>query len=244
MSTSLPTRVQALRDRLITLDQMGSNVREAALLEDLRSELAASISEFRQALNQRKLLIDSGIAAAAPVRLNVARKRAASLLEKFKAQKTAAALKKGVGWTSLVNDISAASSEVIEIANKSWEAYRQEVFTGETPRIIKGRLALTSANTVTLKHYEQLHHEFCREFDRLPTDPAAIRRVRALSKELTETAQAFDYDVPMEVKRFLEAVQSGGATLDLLTDIVKSWLTSKDALVSYRIVPRGIDGGR
>ena len=244
MSTSLPARARALRDRLLALDQMGANVAEASLLEDLRSDLAAPAAELSRMLDQRTLLVDSGIAAAAPASLGAARKRAAGLLEKFTAEKRATTLKKGVGWANLVREIKAASSDVGAMAVKSWKAYRQEVFTGETPAVVKSRIAFTPANSAALKRYEQLHQAFRVESERLPANRAAIERVRLLAAELTETAKGFDYAVPTEVKRFLEAVQSGGATLDLLTDTVKTWLTDNDAFASYRILPRGADGGR
>ena len=244
MSTSLPARTKALRDRLVALDHLGANVEETGLLEDLRADLAAPAAELSRALDQRTLLVDSGIAAAAPATLDAARRRAAALLEKFTAEKKAATLKKGVGWANLVHDIKAASSDVAAMVIKSWKVYRQEVFTGEAPGVVKGRIAFTPANGAAFKRYEQLHQAFRLEFERLPADRAAIERARSLAAELTETAKAFDYAVPAEVKRFLEAVQSGGATLDLLTDTVKTWLTDNDAFASYRILPRGVDGGR
>ena len=244
MSTSLPARTKALRDRLVALDQLGANVEETGLLEDLRSDLAAPAADLSRALDQRTLLVDSGIAAAAPASLDAARKRAAALLEKFTAEKKAATLKKGVGWANLVRDIKAASSDVATMVIKSWKAYRQEVFTGEAPGVVKGRIAFTPSNGAAFKRYEQLHQAFRLEFERLPADRAAIERVRSLAADLIATAQNFDYAVPVEVKRFLEAVQIGGATLDLLTDTVKTWLTDNDAFASYRILPRGADGGR
>lgn len=244
MSTSLPARTKALRDRLAKLDLMGANVEEASLLADLRSDISSPVAELSRALNQRKMLVDSGIATETPPTLDAARKCAASLLEKFKADKKAATLKKGVGWTNLVRDVKAASSDVGAMVGKTWRTYRQELFTGESPSIVKGRIAFTPANAATFKRYEQLHQSFRLEFDKPPADRATIDRVRSLAKELTETAKALDYDVPAEVKCFLEAVQSGGAALDLLTDTVKSWLVANEAFASYRIVPRGIDAGR
>lgn len=244
MSTSLPARTKALRDRLVALDQLGANVEETGLLADLRSDLAAPVAELNRALDQQALLVDSGIAAATPSSLDAARKRAAALLEKFLAEKKAATLKKGVGWTNLVRDIKAASSDVATIAIKSWKVYRQEVFTGEAPGVVKSRIAFTLTNGAAFKRYERLHQGFRLEFERLPADRATIERVRSLAAELNETTKDFDYAVPTEVKRFLEAVQSGGATLDLLTDTVKNWLTDNDAVASYRIMPRGSDEGQ
>lgn len=244
MNTSLPARTRVLRARLVALDNMGANVEEAGLLEDLRSDLATPSAKLSRALVQRRLLIDNGIPVAGPASLDAARKRAAGLLEKFKEEKKAATLKRGVGWTHLVRDIEAASTDVSTVVVTGWKAYREELFTGDAPATVRGRIAFTPANATAFKRYEQLHQSFRQEFDRLPADRAAIDRVRSLAKELTETAKALDYDVPTEVKRFLEAVQSGGAALGLLTETVKAWLSANDAFGSYRIVSRGIDGGR
>ena len=244
MSTSLPARAKALRDRLVALDQLGANVKETGLLEDLRSDLAAPAIELSRALDQRALLINSGIAVETPATLDAARKRATTLLDKFTTEKKAATLKKGVGWANLVRDIKAASRDVNATVVQRWKAYRQEAFTGEAPGVVKRRIAFTPDNSAAFKRYEQLHQTFREAFERLPADRTSIERVRSLAEDLTETVKDFDYDVPTDVKRFLEAVQSGGATLDLLTDTVKMWLTENDAFTSYRILPRGSDGTR
>lgn len=244
MSNSLPARARVLRERLAALDQLGTNVEETGLLEDLRSDLAPAAAELSRALDQRKLFVDAGIEAVAPASLDAARKRAAGLLEKFTAEKKASTLKKGVGWANLIRDIKAASTDLSAAVVKSWKAYRQTVFTGEAPGVIRGRIAFTPANSAAFMEYERLHQAFRTEFDKLPADNAGIEKVRVLAAKLTETAKAFDFDVPGEVKRFLEAIQSGGATLDLLTNTVKDWLRANNAFDSYRILPRSADGRR
>ena len=244
MSTSLPVRVKEMRCRLESLDQLGANVAETALLEDLRSDLAPPVTELKKALEQCALLSTSGIAVEEPASLEAARKRAAGLIEKFTAERKAATLKKGVGWTNLVRDVKSASKDVATVVANRWKAYRQEVFTGEAPGVVKGRIAFTPANSLAFKRYEQLYQDFRTSFDRLPTDRTAIARVQSLAEALTETAKGLDYDVPADVKRFLEEVQSGGAPLELLTDTVKTWLAENHAFANYRILPRGADGGR
>ncbi len=244
MNTSLPARVKALRDRLAALDKLGANVEEASNLAGLRSDLDSPAADLSRVLDKHALLTDSEIDAEVPASLDTARRRAADLLEKFKAEKVAATLKKGVRWTNLVRDVVIASSDVANLVEQSWKAYRQEIFTGESPGILRGRIAFTPVNKTSFQHYQQKHHELLEEFKQLPADRAAIDRVRSLAEELTEIAKGFDYDVPADVKRFLEAVQSGGATLDLLTDTVKTWLTENNAFANYRILPRGADGGR
>lgn len=242
MSTSLPARTKALRERLVALDLLGANVEETGLLEDLRSELAPFVAELSRALDHRALLLDSGIETPEPPSLEPARKRAATLLDRFTAERKAAALKKGTGWANLLKEIKTASTDVSDSVVRTWRGYRQTVFTGEAPALVKGRIAYTPANNAAFKTYEQLYQTFRAEFDKLPVDQAAIERVNALAARLTETAKEFDFDVPIDVKRFLEAIQSGGAKLDLLTEAVLKWLNDNDAFDNYRIVPGSADG--
>ncbi|TBE49926.1 hypothetical protein ELH06_12520 [Rhizobium ruizarguesonis] len=244
MSTSLPARTKALRERLVALDLLGANVAETGLLEDLRSDLASPAAELSRALDQRALLLGSGIETLEPPSLETARKRAATLLNRFTAEQKASALKKGTGWANLLKEMKTASTDVSASVMGAWKGYWQTVFTGEAPALVKGRIAFTPANNAAFKTYEQLHQTFRAEFDKLPADQSAIERVKALAARLTEKAKEFDFDVPADVKRFLEAIQSGGAKLDLLTEAVLKWLNENDAFDNYRIVPRSADGSR
>lgn len=244
MSTSLPARAKALRERLVTLDRLGANVEETGLLADLRSDLAMPVPELNRALDKRALLAGSGIETPEPPALEIARKRAALLLERFTTAQKATTLKKGNGWANLLKEITAATKDVSSITDQSWKGYRQTVFTGEAPTVIKGLIAPTPANNAAFKAYEQLYQEFRSEFEKLPADKAAIERVNDVAARLIKTAEAFDFFVPAEVKRFLEALQAGGAKLDLLTDAVREWIKETNAFDNYRIVPRSADGGR
>lgn len=244
MSTSLPARAKALHEGLVALDQLGANVEETGLLADLRADLAPPAAELSRALDQRRLLIGSGIEAPEPPSLATARKRAAVLLERFTAEKKATTLKRGSGWANLIKEIKTASTDLGIGVVRSWKGYSQSVFTGEAPSVVKGRIAMTPSNTAAFKMYDQIHQAFRTEFDKLPADKAAIDRVKALATTLTETAKEFDFDVPADVKRFLEAIQTGGAKLDLLTDVVLKWLEENNAFDTYRIVPRSADGSR
>lgn len=244
MSTTLPARAKALRERLVALDRLGANVEETRLLADLRSDLEQPAAELSRALEQFALLKGSGIETPEPSSLATARKRAATLVERFKEERKAATLKKGSGWSNLLKEIKAASIEVSSAIERSWKEYRQNVFTGEAPSLVKGRIAFTPANNAAFRAYEELHRAFRSEFEKVPADKAAIERVKYLAARLSETAKAFDFDVPADVKRFLEAIQTGGAKLDLLTDAVLEWLKENNASDNYRIVSRSADGGR
>ena len=60
MSTSLPVRAKALRERLVELDRLGANVEETGLLDDLRLDLEPPAAKLSRSLDQRALLMNSG----------------------------------------------------------------------------------------------------------------------------------------------------------------------------------------
>ena len=124
MTTSLPTRAAALRERLIELDKMGSNVTEAHNLEGLRIEIAARAGNLGAQLDKQALLAGANIAVAPPASLTAVRKRANGLLERFVADTKAATLKRGQGWTALLGEIDVASRELTAAVLSAWRAHR------------------------------------------------------------------------------------------------------------------------
>jgi hypothetical protein len=244
MSISLPERAKALHTRLIALDHLEDNVKEARLLADLRSQLEPEAAALSRAFAQRNLLSAFGIEVVTPPSLDIARHSAAALFNKFKTETKASTLKKGVGWTKLIEQTKVASRDLGSAIMQGWYAYRQTLFTGEAPSVIKGRIAFTPSNAAAFTKYSQRYEAFRSASENVPADGGGIENIRVLAAALTEAAQVFDFDVPLEVKLFLEAIQGGGATLDLVTTTVVDWLKSNNAFDSYRIVPRSADGRR
>ena len=88
---------------------------------------------------------------------------------------------------------------------------------------------------MAFRTYEALYAGLRAAFNDLPRDNGDIERVAALAEQLEQAAQAFDFDVPAEVKQFLEAVLSvNGAPLTLLTPGVRLWLEANGSLENLR----------
>ena len=240
MTTTLPARATALRERLARLDKLGSNVAEASDLEGLRGDLAGRTERLDIHLKNQALLVDAVIPVPPPASLLAARKRAVGILEKFRTQTKAATLKRGQAWRSLLDEIDTGSRDLASAVLAAWRAYRQQAFAGDTPAVIRSRLARTKANDATFNEYQKLFDRLKAAFETLPSDRAAIDRVKQLAVELEAAAQGFDFAVPAEVKAFLEAVLSvSGAPLALLTPAVLKWLKENDSFESYRISSTG-----
>lgn len=235
MTRSLPDRARDLRHRLSQVQDLGDKVHEAGRLNDLRAELAGPIAELKQQLDQRAALEGAGVTADLPVSLEAGRRRAAMLLERFRAEKSAATLKKGRSWIQLLADVKAAAAEVGKVVDAAWLAHKEAQFGGDKPAAIRDRLAMTRENAEAFKTYEALYKRFGEAFSVLPRDATAVAEAEALARDLRAAATRFDFDVPPDVKAFLDAVQEGGAPLSLLTEPVKDWLRANNALQNYRI---------
>ncbi len=234
--TTLPTRAAALRTRLTRLRELSASVDEAADLEGLRVQLARPVERFAGQMEKCRLLAKAGISVSEPVTAISARKKATTLLERFSAAPKPGTLKKGQAWPTLLAEIDVAVKELQTSVSATWKAERSILFSGETPSAIDGKLAKTRSNQEALKRYRVLYSQFRSLFDSEPSDLSVIANARRLGRELEEAAKAFKFDVPSEVKVFLEAVQSvSGAPISLLTAEVLKWLHENDGLDAYRV---------
>ena len=236
MSTTLPARAAALRERLTKLHQMSSNVAEASALEVLRTELARNVAQLARQVDKEKVLTDAGILVPEPACLVAVRKKASTLLERFSATPKSATLKRGQAWRTMLEEIDTASRELGTAVVSAWKGHRSTVFAGDTPGAIETKLAKTKSNNDAYRVYQTLYGQFKAAFDNLPADKATTERIRKLGVELEAAAKLFDFNVPDEVKSFLAAVQSvGGASLALLTPDVLAWLHEKGSMHAYRV---------
>lgn len=237
MKENLPGRVSALRSRLTSLDAMASDVQETSLLTGMRQELSREVDALDRALSQSRIFAAESVNVTIPGSLSAARARASALRDSFSKDPTAKTLKKGNHWISLVKALSDAAGDIGNETRTAWRNYRALIFTGETPAVIRGRMAGTEKNQAAYRRYEAKHEVFRAAFETLPQKHSEIEQARLLAKELTEIATEFDFNVPVEVKAFLDTVQAGGAPLGHLTETVISWLKENHAFDSYRIVP-------
>jgi hypothetical protein len=237
MISALPLRVAALRASLTVLDTMATDVHETALLTDMQRELAKSVEAFDRNVAQCQILRAGGVTPVTPSSLATARNRAATLRQKFAGDARSATLKSGTVWTTLLRDLGNAATDTATEAKAAWKDFRATIFTGDTPAVIGGRIGWTDENKKVFERYERKFKTLLAAFESPPSTASEITAVVTLSSELKIIGSEFDFNVPAEVKTFLDAVQAGGAALRLLTPSVIEWLKEKNAFTSYHIVP-------
>lgn len=235
MTTALPARVAALREKLARLESLSSKAAEASELSGLRGDLRQPVHDLTALVERHVLFQTQGVPITTPESLMNLRRRAVSLRDKFRIDRTSRTLKKGTAWKAMLDEVTAASSDVEKSISAAWRDYRSTLFAGETPNKIRGSLAQTPGNNAALEAYRATYEAFTRLFQTPPSDPSVVERAQGLALELMRIAERFDYNVDPEVKVFLEAVQAGGAPLSLLTPAVLAWMQAGDGMDSYRI---------
>ena len=238
MTNTLHTRVRSLAERLLELENIAVNADENGRIINLLAELKPPATNLQNALSQKKVLIDAGLNIAEPANLESARSNAENLLTKFASDSQASTLTRRDGWPRLIESLKNAATAINASATASWKSYRNGIFTGDTPVVIRGRIAGTPQNNEAFKVYEALHRQLNEAFSNLPSDRLAIENARTIAAKLLKVVKDFDFDVPSDVKKFLDAIQGGGASLELLNSNVRDWLETNNALPTYPIVPR------
>ena len=239
MKDALPVRVKGLREKLERLQGLAANAKEASALAALQRDLATPAQILMSLERQMTTLANQGVEVKPPATLGQVRKRAIGLRDKFRTDRKSATLTKGTGWTTLLTEGGNAAKDVEGALLTGWKDFRTAVYSGDAPTTIEKRIARTPQNLQALAEYQRAHAQFSALFQALPTDGSAVGEAKKLARDLATISGKFDFAVSDEVKRFLAAVQAGGAPLALLTDEVLKWLADNKATDGYSIRASG-----
>ena len=142
-------------------------------------------------------------------------------------------------WTKLTKAAGSANTLLRDAAKTQWQQFVESLGHVDTPQVLEGRMLKTPANEVllgTYKHHYLMYQAAVRA--ELPissttrTDLAnTVGTLQGLSEQLQGTA-------PDSVRKFLKAVGSGDADLELLTSEVMEWLRENDTPSRFVIKSR------
>ena len=229
---TLTQRANLLQAQLENLTALTAAADEAAELAVLRNELHPKVHRLLAIGEARAMLSRGGVSVAEPAGLESVQRRGADLLKNFLAERSAATLKKGRAWKQLFEDVERASEALASEVEAGWQRFREELFSGETPRALAAQLAKTPANIDALDRYGRTYEQFKLTED-VPLREGDINEAKRLAEDLKAISKAFDFNVPDDVKLFLAKVQAGGAPLSLLTRGVQDWLKETNTADGY-----------
>lgn len=234
---NLVERMDTLKNRVEKLKSSQSGVNEAKLLQIRLKEIKdISVLLNHQAVRLRIFRKEGSELSEVPSNMDEANKRLSKVRERFTKNRKAENLTKGKDWEIMRNAVQETAATIKGDLSNSWRSFVIQAYSGENPNNIKNILAPTDSNNSALVRYRNGYEKLNELARNVPDSKDNFEDVRSQGIQLKAIYKEFDFDVPVEVKVFLDAVGSGGAGLELLTDKVHDWLSDNDTEVHYKIV--------
>ena len=158
------------------------------------------------------------------------------IIQRFSEKPEASSLSSGRDWSKLRDQGLEWSKKLETEVSSAWKRFIDGLCQGQSPEGLQATLAKTGNNTRALEEFTDVYDSLVSLKSEFPDDPTDVENARVLSEQLKIISQSFDYDVPDEVKQFLAAVDQGGASLELLTEEVISWLHANQSESQYHVV--------
>jgi len=234
---SLLNRIQALNDSVENLKTAKVGINEAKLLQARYDELTLVSEPLTAQIEKVHIFKLQGIELSElPSSVTDARNQVSEVSNRFSEKREAKSLTKGKNWEFLRSAINSIATAIDKDLSESWKKYVVGASSGEPPENLKAILAPTDQNRSALDRYQTEFSRLNAFIGFVPNSQKPFEDVKRSGSKLKQIYKEFDFDVPDEVKIYLDAVGRGGAGLDLLTQDVRAWLTQNRTLSKYKIV--------
>jgi hypothetical protein len=168
------------------------------------------------------------------------RRNAAQVLERLTANDSIAQLTNDASWARLLASVEGLAEGIEIIGKAAWKSYISEQGPLEETAWLRSRAPSTPMNDAAIAAYQR-HYGVYADLVKLtlPRSGDDLARLsQAIAEGRAEVAK-ITFNVPADVQRFFQAVQSGTATLASLTPGVMAWLAANEQLERYRIRSAG-----
>jgi hypothetical protein len=235
--TTLLQRCQAVTDKVqqLTLAQRHANQQRQV---QERTREWKSRHDRLKIMNARAACLQPD----AETRKSVSEKRAhlrhnaTQVLGRLQSNDDIAQLTEDASWTRLLASVDGLTEELEASTKAAWKSHIDEQGALEDPAWLRNRAPSTPTNVAAISAY-QTHYGVYTGLVKLAM-PRSLDDLVHLSQIIatcrTESAK-IQFDVPPDVQRFFQAIQSNSATLASLTPAVLEWLTEHGQLERYRI---------
>jgi hypothetical protein len=230
-------RCKSIESRCESIEHLRNSSEEAIRLSKLLEDLRKRIASLEPIMKRTKLMRSKGISIPAPGNLADAKKRSATIADKFSSSHEAKALTSGTQWKVFLEVLERIASESGKGLFYSWKQYIHNVYSGEAPDKIS--LAMTAPNQAALREYRKHYDELLSLERTLPDDVNSIHRVNQIAEALRTAYRRFDFKVPDSVRAFLNAtIEQEGAPLRFLTPEVLKWLEANNLIDKFAVKGR------
>lgn len=149
-------------------------------------------------------------------------------------------LTRDAAWKRLLKSSDGLAEDLEATGRKAWSAYREGQSTLENSAALRLRTPPTPQNDDALRAYQASYAAY-EAIARLSL-PRTAEDLSQLATHVAACRQAFallTFDLPVEVKRFYEAINAGTATLAQVTPSVLKWLAEHGHLQGFRVRSAG-----
>ncbi|MBC8648374.1 hypothetical protein GYM54_01300 [Pseudomonas sp. MTM4] len=132
-------------------------------------------------------------------------------------------------WTRLIAAAESANDKVRSAARDQWRQFVESLGRVDTPTYLDEQMLRTPANEDLLRTYKE-HYPKYSAIARtdLPASTSTPDELIRVVSTLQDVQQQLKGTAPEAVRLFLKAVESGGASMDLITPEVMQWLQAND----------------
>lgn len=136
----------------------------------------------------------------------------------------------------LIQEIESLAIALNEHTSNAWREYTRGLKAQwEVDKKLFSSRAHLDEERKKQQHYSDLVDQFTNSSRGLPKNAEEFEAVIALHEQLCQQRESLKLNVPEEVNLFLKAVAGRGASLDMLTENVRTWLTEEDDPTRYLI---------
>jgi hypothetical protein len=164
------------------------------------------------------------------------RQNAGTILARLKQDDDINELTRDAVWKRLLKSSEGLAEDLQAAAQKAWQVYLEEHATLENPVALRRRTPQTPQNNEALQAYQASYTAY-ENIKRLPI-PRNGEDLAQLQTHVAACREAFSqlsFDLPVEVKRFYEAISAGNATLAIVNPTVLGWLAEHGHLDRFRV---------
>lgn len=235
--TSVLQRFRHLDQQLTNLALAKRDMDEVRRIQERSTEwktVKARLDKYEASV--RILIAEEREAAALVAKRNAVRKQAAEIRERLQAVGDVAELTRDEAWRRLLSSVKGLAEALENAAKDAWQEAVEECGGLETPATVRALMPPTAENEIAARRYETSFEQYeLVAKQRLPTTPSDLSTLRAHSQACRRAYESITFDVPADVRVFLNAVQSENATLAHVTPQVLEWLKEKQQRERFRV---------
>ncbi|MBL1265488.1 hypothetical protein [Candidatus Methylomicrobium oryzae] len=231
------------RERLMCAEAAKLNVVEARELANKKYELRELVKVVKSLAERREWLQQGGVPLSRAPDVDKAKQLCDKILVRFIESPKNDTLVRNRGWINLLDALKAFKIEEETQQKQDWKEYFAcKLFGGVPPEQRKQTLTLSlPVNKSAFERYEHMYRLVSQYKSAVPNSKEQLINVQTWSEQLAEINSEFveNDDVPVAVRAFFSATATThGASLELLTEEVITWLRANNMLNNYAVRAR------